>query len=497
MDDDKKIVSSNDDSMSSLFNSLVSGEYTKVEYDIKIYESKVKKVIQFKQNLSYRFDDSIWPKIYSISLSSDNKQIVTLELRSPTEQNLKSLHNVLHLHSCKYKENIVESGQYIHSIKILENSLNLLAHLTQIYGMISAEATALLWESFRKVVEDYIDKDENFDSWKVSIGFMLDAWADSAIEENCDNEYCNNAQNPYENQSELLNEQAKNKYKKLPDDDKEQFLNSVISYLVKAKAVDIMGNLPIDHNKYSLLENAFNTTDKCNKYIEANLPYLKSNAQQLQDLAVEQFKIILEPSLLELVLDDKNKFIKNGGTGIGSTTSLIAQIGIIAKDHPLVKTITAGVHISKIILSMLHFHKTINQDAQSKKSLDIDELSKMIACKDIICNYQAINQLTDDSKLKLMKFYAKFVYAEISMFSSEQEEEYFASYVLDQVTNYNRIKNLGLEKEYKQILETENGEKIEISDFFSQYNQTICYDGILNVLLGGETVYSDQIMAIS
>ncbi len=52
-----------------------------------------------------------------------------------------------------------------------------MAHLITIYDQMAPEASALIWEAFRYVVEDEMDKEKG--RWKEGVSYRIGAWAES------------------------------------------------------------------------------------------------------------------------------------------------------------------------------------------------------------------------------------------------------------------------------------------------------------------------------
>lgn len=470
-----------DSSISTFFTTALTNS-EKMEQDVQVEPCDVLKVFKFKQNKSYRLTEeqyAKWPKIYSISLDQNNKQIVTLEFRN--NPNLSFITNILILNSAKYSQQTYSmpvNGKEVssHIIRIEENSLKVIGGLIGIYNKMSVEAGALLWEAFRYIVEDSMDNSDP--RWKEGLSYRLAAWSESA--ENLDEDYCENSLN----QIFDFDYNAKQAYNRLSHEDRQKFFKAIIAQVVKIYALATINSLS-SNDKYQTIEDALNTVEKCNKYINHNLPSsLVSLAKKVQSEASQAFETRFEPTFFQNLFSDKvSKHAKWGGAGVGASLSILDKIGIIGKKMPVVQTISTVIDISKIVYSLAYAQKEIYSNNEIKP-IDIIDLSKMIVCRDLICNHSILKSLTPESLTKLVKFYSDFVYSEITHNPSIHDEEYLSSYLIKKMTNPESIKELGLEENTKTLLEKDNGETITIAELIIQYNQTICYDQILEVLSG-------------
>lgn len=474
-------------SMSNLLVTIIKDGGNTMEPDVKVTNCDIRKAIEFKQHKNYRLSQeqyNKWPKIYSISLDQNNKQTVTLEFRN--DPNLGSVRNLLHLYSAEYAEqkysfSIKGKSSSINTIRIEKNSLNVVAHLIDIYGEMSSEAGALIWEAFRYIVEDAMDKDTNNLGWKSGISYMISAWAESS--QNLDDDSCDNhlsinySDNPYH-----FDHNAKLAYSHLSQEDQQKFLQAIISHIVKLNAAAIFENLP-HNNKYTIIEEAFNTIEKCNKYIDSNLAHIKDFSNNIQELATQEFTKAFDPTFFETLFSDQmSKHVKSGSAGVGALLSIIKKLG---SEIPGTGILYATMDVAKIIYSAVYVDKALQDKENDVKPIDIPNLSHMLICKDIICNYQILQDLTPDSLKKLVNFYGHFAYQEIKNNPSIDEESYLSSYLLKQMENPESIIALDLTEFTAVFLEDKYGDKFTIADFIAKYNQTACYDELLKIL-GGE-----------
>ena len=79
---------------------------------------------------------------------------------------------------------------------------------------------------------------------------------------------------------------------------------------------------------------------------------------------------------------------------------------------------------------MLYAQDQLAPEEPEKEEIDLTELSHIIACKDVICNYNSLQSLTEPSIEKLIQFYSSFARAELKKNDNNYQEEYVSSYLL-------------------------------------------------------------------
>lgn len=475
----------NNNTLTNVFGLMLYGNYSEMQPEVSAESCDVRKVVEYKQNKLYRLTPeqyNVWPKIYSIAISIENKEVVTLEFRN--KPNLSAVKNLLHLYSAAYSEKEFtidkNSGKTVNTIRIETNSVKAIAHLFGIYSEMSVDAGMLIWEVFRALVEDSLDKDPLYDGWKHGIAYTIAVWAESIQCE--ESEACEHN----DNYDFIKNQeyQAKLSYNRLDKEHKQQFLKNLVSYIINIKAAEIFSNLPL-LDKYSTIENAFDSADKCLKYVASNMPDVKQFVESTSNLAQEIFVDRFEPTFWEKLTSDKGtKDIKVGGTGLGAGLSLLDKLGVLGKKLPIVQGIGLVLDVSKVFLSYAY----VTKEDQPSEPIDISELATLLVCKDVVCNHSILDSLKPESLKVLIKFYGDFIYKEVKNNPSVRDYEDLTTYFIKRISDVSSFKELGLDEKSKVTLEKTSGEIVTIRSFISQYNLTKCYDELYSILTSSEKV---------
>lgn len=482
-----------DKQIETFFQSVENMDHKKLEEKVKKTHSKSIKAHKFTQEKPYRLTEEqykLTPKMQSIHVS-DNKETVTILFSG--SPNLKVIKNIFHLYSAKYNDSFID-GQYpITTLKIEKNALQALAHLMVIYKSISTEAAALIWEALLLVTEYSLDLEslESQTSWKEHISYQLDAWA-NADEEEFSTDIISLAE-----LTKYYDLKAKAHYVGLPDEEKENFLEAIISQSVKSLAQQVVDF--IASRKYQTINLAFDSVEKCNAFIAINKPSAINTLNQIQDITRKELESLLEPGLLENILNanKETKHAKVASSGIKSTMSILKDL---VHDIPLMKAILKVTDITNIIVSAIHFTNAAHSPNLIPTSEEIIEISDKFICMNLICNTNTLVNLTDESKTTLMKFYSTFIYKTIN--KNDRGNEDLSEFLLDKISDPEYIKSLGLETKTTAKITSITGEETTIADFISFQNKTICYDSLLKLLSGesyidSETFNTVQIVQIN
>lgn len=489
---DELMTVSYSDKVNLYFSRIANQDYKKPLEKVKKTCSKVTNSCKFIQEQNYSISADmlvITPKISSININSLNKEIVTIVFDGAP--NLTAIKNILQLHSAKYKEESIGGKNPITTIKIKESSLEALAHLYTIYRKYSTEAASLIWEPLLIIVENAMDKkdDPDSNSWKESATFQLDAWANSIHQEEIpdfqDTFYSLSDLNEY------YSYYAKSLYIALTDEEKEIFLEATISETVKQKTQEIVDL--VDDQKYKAIHMAFNSSKKCNTYIENNMTYAMRLIEENQQITRTALGSQFEPSFWDKFNPHSTaKDVKAASSGIKSSISLVGEAA-----HDLLPTakIKAAINIVSVIVSAIHFTSTGTTPSEIPNSEEINEISNKFICMSFICNSEALLGLDAKSGEILMNFYASFISSTIK--KNDRGSEDLSDYLLDKISDPEYIKYLSLKAESNKMLTNKNGKEFTISDLIESQNKGSCFDKLIETLIGDPPPSSEEITAIA
>jgi hypothetical protein len=468
---DNQVVTSSYDNQVSLYFDKVMGSYNLREEEVKMEVREVIGVYSFKQQKAYEIPGDL-PKINSINVHIKNNDIVTIVFEG--EANLYSIKNILQLHSAKYKVEHRGGDYPFTTIKIEKNALNSLAHLKSIYSKLAVEAGSLIWEALLLVVANAMDKagEEGSVSWKESISYQLDSWLESLSEGNGSRHF----ELSMLQLDEYYNYRAKTVYSALSDQEKYKFLEAIISEAVKQNAQQVIDY--VEYERYRTVNDAFNTTEKCNSYVENNIPNAINSVREAQNITRVELKSQFGPTILDAFLDpDAVKDAKALNSEVKAAAALLGA-------SKYVPFLGEAQNIVSLIIGGIYFY---NKSSDKKLTIEeITEISDKFICMNFICSSEVIMELNEESKGVLRKFYSSFVYKVIT--KNEYGNKNISDYLLDKISDSKYIDDLWLRGESNVLLTNNKGEKFTIKSLIESQDKELCYNNLLKILSGEDVL---------
>ncbi len=106
-----------------------------------------------------------------------------------------------------------------------------------------------------------------------------------------------------------------------------------------------------------------------------------------------------------------------------------------------------------------------------------------IICKFTLSNgNKRLGDLNEQSLEIVGDIFGKYVYYTTTQDSQEyQDQSAYTNHLLNMLSNSSHIEKIDLDTDFKGIVHTNDNEIITIQDLIGHYNESACFDNILNL----------------
>lgn len=472
-----------------------------MEKEVEVIYCPERKVFEYKQNKFYKIPEDIhssWPKFYAIEIEENDRNIVTLSFRN--NPNTANIVNLLQMADSSYELKDFDAINNI-KIKLLTIKTNTdasLAYLFNKYSEFSIEAASHLWEVYRTVIANSMDKKNP--KWKSALSHSIDAWADEETfseESKCIDENSSRNFNFGFDFDNLDKCRIKSIYRDLTSQKKSKFKAAVYNHYIFNEAVNFTNSILKDR-AFNPFEHSLNNYTKCTSFISHNLPIYQGFIIDLQKKSEDIFAMKFEPSFFEKITDEKkwDKHLKSANSLSKSGLSIVDKVILSGKYSKSFSKISPLFDGAAFLTSIYYFSKEFyNTENRNDAPQELDEkiLGKNLITIDFICNTSFFSYLDEENTDKLLKFYAEF-----SKFKLDNEPQIAmeinpAFHILQNMTDISYLKSTDFYSIAVKIVINANNQNIPLINLLENKNLTSCIEETNNILSGkAVNIYPDS-----